>query len=86
MDFVTSCPAFAKAGGKDEPASVFAVLTYDAVDSMDLQAIYDSLDSLLAFNNVTGNSSFDDLHDAVKPALMFELKISVVVFAMSVNP
>lgn len=95
-DFVASYQAFTKAAGKEEPASVFAALAYDAAymlfaaidaaDSTDPQAIRDSLESLPAFSGVTGDISFDALHNAVKPAFLIELNNGVAVNATIVNP
>ena len=95
-DFVASYQAFTKAAGKEEPASVFAALAYDAAymlfaaidaaDSTDPEAIRDSLESLPAFSGVTGDISFDALHNAVKPAFLIELNNGVAVNATIVNP
>ena len=95
-EFVASYQAFTKAAGKEEPASVFAALAYDAAymlfaaidaaDSTDPQAIRDSLESLPAFSGVTGDISFDALHNAVKPAFLIELNNGVAVNATIVNP
>ena len=95
-DFVASYQAFTKAAGKEEPASVFAALAYDAAymlfaaidaaDSTDPEAIRDSLESLPAFSGVTGDISFDALHNAVKPAFLIELNNGVPVNATIVNP
>jgi len=95
-DFVSSYQAFTKAAGKEEPASVFAALAYDAAymlfaaidaaDSTDPEAIRDSLESLPAFSGVTGDISFDALHNAVKPAFLIELNNGVAVNATIVNP
>ena len=95
-DFVASYQAFTKAAGKEEPASVFAALAYDAAymlfaaidaaDSTDPEAIRDSLESLPAFSGVTGDISFDALHNAVKPAFLIELNNGVEVNATIVNP
>ena len=95
-DFVASYQAFTKAAGKEEPASVFAALAYDAAymlfaaidaaDSTDPEAIRDSLESLPAFSGVTGDISFDALHNAVKPAFLIELNNGAPVNATIVNP
>lgn len=95
-DFVASYQAFTKAAGKEEPASVFAALAYDAAymlfaaidaaDSTDPEAIRDSLESLPAYSGVTGDISFDALHNAVKPAFLIELNNGVAVNATIVNP
>ena len=95
-EFVASYQAFTKAAGKEEPASVFAALAYDAAymlfaaidaaDSTDPEAIRDSLESLPAFSGVTGDISFDALHNAVKPAFLIELNNGVAVNATIVNP
>ena len=95
-DFVSSYQAFTKAAGKEEPASVFAALAYDAAymlfaaidaaDSTDPQAIRDSLESLPSFSGVTGDISFDALHNAVKPAFLIELNNGVAINATIVNP
>ena len=95
-DFVASYQAFTKAAGKEEPASVFAALAYDAAymlfaaidaaDSTDPEAIRDSMESLPAFSGVTGDISFDALHNAVKPAFLIELNNGVAVNATIVNP
>ena len=95
-DFVASYQAFTKAAGKEEPASVFAALAYDAAymlfaaidaaDSTDPEAIRDSLESLPAFSGVTGDISFDALHNAVKPAFLIELNNGVAVNATIVTP
>ena len=94
-DFVASYQAFTKAAGKEEPASVFAALAYDAAymlfaaidaaDSTDPEAIRDSLESLPAFSGVTGDISFDALNNAVKTAFLIELKNGVEVNARIVN-
>ncbi len=85
-----------KAFTNEESVSVFAALAYDAAymlfaaidaaDSTDPQAIRDSLESLPSFSGVTGDISFDELHNAVKPAFLIELNNGVAVNATIVNP
>ena len=92
VNFVESYKAFTK----EDSVSVFAALAYDAAymlfaaidaaDSTDPQAIRDSLESLPSFSGVTGDITFDELHNAVKPAFLIELDNGVAVNATIVNP
>lgn len=92
VNFVESYKAFTK----EDSVSVFAALAYDAAymlfaaidaaDSTDPQAIRDALEGLPSFSGVTGDISFDELHNAVKPAFLIELNNGVAVNATIVNP
>lgn len=96
-DFVASHAAFTKAlNGKEEVPSALTALAYDAAymlfkaidnaDSTDPAAIRDALEGLESFDGVTGDISFDELHNAVKPAFLIELKNGAPVKATIVNP
>lgn len=96
-DFVTNYSAFTKKTyGKEELPNTFSTLAYDAAymlfkaiddaDSTDPKAIRDALESLKNFNGVTGNISFDEFHNAVKPAFLIELSNGTPIKATIVNP
>ncbi len=96
-DFVTNYSAFTKKTyGKEELPNTFSTLAYDAAymlfkaiddaDSTEPKAIRDALESLKNFNGVTGNISFDEFHNAVKPAFLIELSNGTPIKATIVNP
>ena len=58
----------------------------DNADSTDPAAIRDALEALESFDGVTGDISFDELHNAVKPAFLIELSNGAPVKATIVNP
>ena len=58
----------------------------DNADSTDPAAIRDALEALESFDGVTGDISFDEFHNAVKPAFLIELNNGVPVKATIVNP
>ena len=96
-DFVKSHGAFTlEQYGKAEVPSALSALAYDAAymlfkaidnaNSTDPAAIRDALAALEAFDGVTGDISFDEFHNAVKPAFLIELRNGVPVNATIVNP
>ena len=96
-DFVASHKAFTlKTYGKEEVPNALTALAYDAAymlfkaidnaDSTDPAAIRDALEALESFDGVTGDISFDELHNAVKPAFLIELSNGAPVKATIVNP
>ena len=96
-DFVASHKAFTlKTYGKEETPSALTALAYDAAymlfkaidnaDSTEPAAIRDALEALESFDGVTGDISFDELHNAVKPAFLIELSNGAPVKATIVNP
>ena len=96
-DFVASHKAFAlKTYGKEEVPNALTALAYDAAymlfkaidnaDSTEPAAIRDALEALESFDGVTGDISFDELHNAVKPAFLIELSNGAPVKATIVNP
>lgn len=96
-DFVKSHGAFTlEKYGKAEVPSALSALAYDAAymlfkaidnaDSTDPAAIRDALEALEAFDGVTGDISFDEFHNAVKPAFLIELNNGAPVNATIVNP
>ena len=96
-DFVASHAAFTKKTyGKEEVPNALTALAYDAAymlfkaidnaDSTDPAAIRDALEALESFDGVTGDISFDELHNAVKPAFLIELSNGAPVKATIVNP
>jgi len=96
-DFVASHKAFTlKTYGKEETPSALTALAYDAAymlfkaidnaDSTDPAAIRDALEALESFDGVTGDISFDEFHNAVKPAFLIELNNGAPVKATIVNP
>ena len=96
-DFVASHKAFTlKTYGKEEVPNALTALAYDAAymlfkaidnaDSTEPAAIRDALEALESFDGVTGDISFDELHNAVKPAFLIELSNGAPVKATIVNP
>ncbi len=96
-DFVVSHKAFTlKTYGKEEVPNALTALAYDAAymlfkaidnaDSTEPAAIRDALEALESFDGVTGDISFDELHNAVKPAFLIELSNGAPVKATIVNP
>ena len=96
-DFVASHKAFTlKTYGKEEVPNALTALAYDAAymlfkaidnaDSTDPAAIRDALEALESFDGVTGDISFDEFHNAVKPAFLIELSNGAPVKATIVNP
>lgn len=76
--------------------SALSALAYDAIyllfeaidnaDSTDPADIRDALESISTFSGVTGNITFDSLHNAVKPAFIITLTNGVPSAAEIVNP
>ena len=96
-DFVESHAAFTlEQYGTAAVPSALTALAYDAAymlfkaidnaDSTDPAAIRDALEALEAFDGVTGDISFDEFHNAVKPAFLIELNNGAPVNATIVNP
>ena len=96
-DFVASHKAFTlKTYGKEEVPNALTALAYDAAymlfkaidnaDSTEPAAIRDALEALESFDGVTVDISFDELHNAVKPAFLIELSNGAPVKATIVNP
>ena len=97
VDFVASHKAFTlKTYGKEETPNALTALAYDAAymlfkaidnaDSTEPAAIRDALEALESFDGVTGDISFDEFHNAVKPAFLIELSNGAPVKATIVNP
>lgn len=77
-------PSALSALAYDAAYMLFAAI--DAADSVDPSDIRDALEDLSTFSGVTGEISFDALHNAVKPAFIITLTNGVPSKADIVNP
>ena len=77
-------PSALSALAYDAAYMLFAAI--DAADSTDPSDIRDAMENLSAFSGVTGNISFDSLHNAVKPAFIITLTNGVATAADIINP